>query len=266
MSVVERIPVSVVVSTFNRPAACRAAVESALAQRPAPLEVLVCDDGSPTSVAAALREWADEVDGVEYVGLTPNRGTPAPARNAGVRAARGEWVGFLDDDDRWLPGKLAAQWVHAAGGRWDVISGGATTLDGRTYFTAETCPPREPRAADLDVANPVILSTALVRRSVLVSSGGFPERSRYAGIEDYSLWLALADHRARFLVLEELLVLYDDSGVERLSSAAVRLQLALAEVSVRRWMRKPWRRSRANAAIRECRLAARLVLPGLRTT
>jgi glycosyltransferase involved in cell wall biosynthesis len=266
MSFVERIPVSVVVSTFNRPAACRAAVESALAQRPAPLEVLVCDDGSPTSVAAALQEWSDEVDGVEYLGVTPNRGTPAPARNAGVRAARGDWVGFLDDDDRWLPGKLASQWAHAASGRWDVISGGATRLDGCNYFTPETRPPREPDASDLDVANPVILSTALVRRSLLLLSGGFPERGRYAGIEDYSLWLTLADQRARFLVLEEPLALYDDSGTERLSSAAVRLQLAMAEVSARRWLREPWRRSRANAAIRECRLAARLVLAGLRPT
>src|SRR4051794_12968179 len=103
----ERLPVSVVIPTYNRSAACRAAVESVLAQRPRPLEVLVCDDASPTRVVEDLREWCASRPDVEFVGLTQNGG-PSGARNAGIERARCDWIAFLDDDDRWLPGKLAA--------------------------------------------------------------------------------------------------------------------------------------------------------------
>lgn len=235
---------------------CRGAVESVLAQRPEPLEVLVCDDGSPEPAAGALREWCATLDGVEFVGL-PHRGTPAPARNAGLRVARGDWVAFLDDDDRWLPGKLALQSAQAASGRWDVISGDALRPNGDRYFTENTRPAREPTPAELDAANPVILSTALVRRGLVLACGGFPEQRKYAGIEDYALWLALADRGARFLVLDDALARYEDVGAERLSSAGLRLQRSLAELATRRWLRAPWRRSRANAAIRESLAYAR---------
>jgi glycosyltransferase involved in cell wall biosynthesis len=250
------VSVSVVIATFNRPDVCRGAVESVLAQRPLPLEVLVCDDGSPGPAAAALREWCATLDRVEFIGL-PHRGTPAPARNAGLRAARGDWVAFLDDDDRWVPGKLALQSAQAAGGHWDVVSGDALRPKGDRYFTEETRPSREPAPVEIDAANPVILSTALARRELVLACGGFPEQRKYAGIEDYALWLALADRGARFLVLDEPLARYEDLGAERLSSAGLRLQRGLAELAARRWLSAPWKRSRANAAIRESRAYAR---------
>jgi glycosyltransferase involved in cell wall biosynthesis len=256
----DRLPISVVVATYDRPQSCRAAVESVVEQRPAPLEVLVCDDGSPPTAANELRAWCASLPDVEFVGLAPNRGTPAPARNAGIRRARGEWIAFLDDDDLWLPGKLAAQWTHAISGRWDVISGDGIRHGGRRFFSEQTRPSPEPTYADLQSVNPVLLSTALARRGMLLAAGGFPERRRYGGIEDYVLWLALADRGARFLVTEDVLVRYDDIGAERLSSAALRLQLVLAGLAASRWLQAPWERPRATAALRAGVKAGRFAL------
>jgi glycosyltransferase involved in cell wall biosynthesis len=71
------------------------------------MEVLVIDDGSRDDTEALVR---NRYAGCRYVHQR-NRGV-SHARNRGIRLARGDWLAFLDSDDAWLPGKLAAQ-VHA---------------------------------------------------------------------------------------------------------------------------------------------------------
>jgi glycosyltransferase involved in cell wall biosynthesis len=253
----ERVPVSVVIATYNRPSGCRAAVASVLAQRRLPLEVLVCDDASPRDAVDELRAWCEPQPGVEFLGLGENRG-PAAARNAGIERARGEWIAFLDDDDRWLPETLAAQWVQAESGSWDVIAGNGVRPDGSPFYSEP--PPRQPTFADIHAANPVILSTALARRSTVLAAGGFREGRKYLGIEDYALWLAMADIGARFLVLPDALVAYEDADPARLSSALITRQVALARLSVARWLRAPLQAPRAKAAARESIKASRFIV------
>ncbi|MDG4831981.1 glycosyltransferase family 2 protein [Solwaraspora sp. WMMD1047] len=98
--------VSVVVPTLNRPALVARAVRSALAQTVPNIEVLVVVDGPDPATRAALDSFADHR--LRVIGL-PARGGAPSARNAGVRAARAPWTALLDDDDEWLPTKLAVQ-------------------------------------------------------------------------------------------------------------------------------------------------------------
>ncbi|MCL9758336.1 glycosyltransferase family 2 protein [Frankia sp. AiPa1] len=96
-----------VIPTVGRPS-LRAAVASALAQDPAPLEVVVVMDlPRPTDGVAADGVAAD--DPRVQVLWTGGLAGPSGARMAGVGQARGEIVAFLDDDDEWLPGNLAAR-------------------------------------------------------------------------------------------------------------------------------------------------------------
>ncbi|WP_344650656.1 glycosyltransferase family 2 protein [Cryptosporangium japonicum] len=97
---------SVVIPTRNRPELVVRAVRSALAQTLRNLEVVVVVDGPDPATRAALDGIGD--DRVRAVELVESGGAP-DARNAGVGAARGEWTAFLDDDDEWLPEKLATQ-------------------------------------------------------------------------------------------------------------------------------------------------------------
>jgi hypothetical protein len=80
------------------------------------------------------------------------------------------------------------------------------------------------------------------------------------GIEDYAPWLRLADRGARFLVLEDLLVECADAPRDRLSTAHIRRQVAVADLAARRWLRAPLQPPRARAAARESVKAARFVL------
>jgi glycosyltransferase involved in cell wall biosynthesis len=234
--------VSAVISTYQRPDECERAVRSALAQEPAPLEVLVCDDGSADSTAERFSDFGDPR--VRYIRVEPNRGTPAPARNAGVQAAQGDWIAFLDDDDEWLPGKLAAQLAHS--GDADVIATNAITSGGDPYFPGA---PEEHRPSRREIlaANPVIQSSVMVRRGAGLH---FPEQGWLRGIEDYGAWLALADEGARFLVLGEPLVRYATHSADRFSGGApARVERAVARLAWQRAARHPLDRELVRAAL-----------------
>jgi glycosyltransferase involved in cell wall biosynthesis len=96
--------VSVVIPTYNRSELILAAVESVLSQTYTDYELIVIDDGSTDSTRERLRPYLDRI---RYF-YQPNRGVSA-ARNAGVKAARGEWLSMLDSDDVWHPTKLERQ-------------------------------------------------------------------------------------------------------------------------------------------------------------
>ena len=97
--------VSCVLPAHNAAPHLRGAIDSILGQhRGPPLEVIVADDGSTDSTAAIAKSYGDLVRVV-----TEPVGGPAATRNLGIRAARGEFIGFLDPDDRWHPDKLSLQ-------------------------------------------------------------------------------------------------------------------------------------------------------------
>jgi len=94
--------VSVILPTCNRAHLVGEAIESVLAQtRPAD-EILVVDDGSIDATPERLAAFGDRV-----VAIRRENAGAAAARNAGLRAATGDWVTFLDDDDVWAPERLA---------------------------------------------------------------------------------------------------------------------------------------------------------------
>ncbi|TCB99012.1 glycosyltransferase family 2 protein [Micromonospora zingiberis] len=98
--------VSVVVPTFARPALVTRAVRSALAQTVTDIQVVVVVDGPDENTGRALAAIGDPR--LRVVELPAKGGAPN-ARNVGVREARAFWTALLDDDDEWLPNKLAVQ-------------------------------------------------------------------------------------------------------------------------------------------------------------
>lgn len=179
--------ISVVIPTHNRAHTMARALDSVLAQTLLPSEVIVVDDGSTDTTSELLSRHYPQV----RVLSQSNQGVSA-ARNTGIRAARDEWIAFLDSDDSWLPRKLERQaelitrnpgrrlchteeiWIRR-GVRVNAMSKHAKK-GGRIF---RDCLP-------LCVISP---SSTLVRRDLLDETGLFDED--LPACEDYDLWLRI---------------------------------------------------------------------------
>ena len=185
---------SLIIPTFNHARFVGAAIDSALAQTVSAFEVIVVDDGSTDETPAVLARYAGRV----RVLRQENRGLSA-ARNAGLAAAHGTFVSFLDADDVMAPTKLAAQLEvlersHAVGWTYcDVLM--ETVATGTTARASERFGYAS-RALDgwlfpeLIHGNFIPAIAPLVRRTALEVAGGFDER--LTALEDWDMWLRLS--------------------------------------------------------------------------
>jgi glycosyltransferase involved in cell wall biosynthesis len=96
--------VSVIIPAYNSAATVAACVESCLAQRHDDFEVVVVDDGSRDATPDVLARFGERIRFIRQ----PNGGIAA-ARNAGVRAARGDYIAWMDNDDLMHPDRLRLQ-------------------------------------------------------------------------------------------------------------------------------------------------------------
>ena len=107
--------VSVVLTTFNRSRLLSRSIDSVLAQTFTDFQLIVVDDCSTDDTQQVLAGIDDTR--LSVIRHERNRGL-SEARNSGVRAAAGTFVAFHDDDDEWLPQKLAVE-VAALSGQPD---------------------------------------------------------------------------------------------------------------------------------------------------
>mgnify|MGYP005837720585 CR=1 FL=1 len=194
--------VSVVIPTYNRAQFLREAIESVLAQTFTGWELIVVDNGSTDGTATLCASY-----GPKLTYLLEQRQGPAAARNRGIAAARGEFVAFLDDDDIWLPEKLARQLelmeqFPAAG----VVGCGQRCMDlsGRVFYTEPGKPRYELAELKLRCGPVGTTSGALVRKACLEELGGFDEGLRFN--EDWDLWLRIVRRYELRGVVEPLVV------------------------------------------------------------
>jgi glycosyltransferase involved in cell wall biosynthesis len=101
--------ISVILTTCNRSDLCHEAIDSVLSQEGAEFELVVVDDGSTDDTPTMLASYGDAIRVVRK-----ENGGVASARNAGIEAAKGDLLAFLDDDDLFLPGKLRIQAAYHA--------------------------------------------------------------------------------------------------------------------------------------------------------
>lgn len=109
----QKLPlISVVVPVYNRADIVARCLLSAASQHYRPLEIVVVDDGSVDGTGDRVREWANEFATQSNLSCSlicqENKGANS-ARNAGIKAATGQFIAFLDSDDTWHPDKLQRQ-------------------------------------------------------------------------------------------------------------------------------------------------------------
>jgi glycosyltransferase involved in cell wall biosynthesis len=169
---------SVIVPTYGRPAFLADAIASVLAQTFDDFECIVVDDATPggqTTVATDPR--------VRLIERTANGG-PAAARNTGIEAACGRYLAFLDDDDVWLPNRLAK--ARSAHERAPLVCCWQGTL-GEPYDTVSG------RLLEGDVADSVLDALTPHLGTTSVERTRAPRfDARYPAAEDVDWWLRAA--------------------------------------------------------------------------
>lgn len=239
--------VSVVIPTFNCAAFLPRAIDSALTQDYPDLEVIVVDDGSTDATPEVMERYAGRIVAIHQ----DNRGASA-ARNAGVRAATGEFVAFLDADDEYLPGRIGRcvrpmiddptigmthclAWCKGSDGcRW-------------TYGDVE-----QHRLFGSPLFPPTTQATACTtcRRELLTAVGGFDER--LIAYEDHDLWLRMMEVAEVRHVPEHLAVVHVRPGSMTTRTAMAHAYDALEQVLAAGFVRHPerYRSGRRIAAAR----------------
>jgi glycosyltransferase involved in cell wall biosynthesis len=200
--------VSVIIPVFNGAATICEALDSVFAQTSSDFEVIVINDGSTDATRALLRGY----EGKATILDQPNRG-PATARNVGIRASRGEYLAFLDADDKWQPSMLERtvpilqrdpECVLVYTDLAVVDSTGQslnTSLVGKAQAYA-------PSMEDLLARMwPIMPSAVVMRRSAFESAGGFCEEFTTANYEDAHFWL-LAREQGPFRYVPECLAIW----------------------------------------------------------
>lgn len=201
-----RVPVSVVIPFYDGDATIRRAVDSLERQTLQPSEIVVVDDGS--RIAPFAESMVSPGIPIRAVRLPDNRGIPA-ARNAGIRAARHPWIGFLDQDDEWAEEKLERQWrvLEGEGHRRDLVVFARLLMETgasrphlrppRRAIGAVEAGGRSAAAAFMRHGNVLPLVTLLLSREVFERHGYLDETLR-GGADDTELALRLVGEGVGF--------------------------------------------------------------------
>lgn len=204
--------VSVVVPAYNPGGYLAEALQSVVAQDFLNWECFVVDDGSTEDLT-----WVGRFDPRIRLIRQSNRGVSA-ARNAGIAASTGQYVAFLDADDRWLPTKLSQQVTCLDGLPSAVLSyTGASYIDRSGTITAEYPYTRHLSGyRDLLQENCIGTGSVLARRAAIMQAGGFDVALHSA--EDYDLWLRMS-LLGRFVFVEGRLAQYRRHGANASGNA-----------------------------------------------
>lgn len=222
--------VSVVITTCGRePDILRRAMESVMRQTYSDWEMLVVDDSpSNYTLRDAVRETVERIrqtakeqggNSIRYIAHEVNGGA-CVARNTGLAAAKGEYIAYLDDDDEWLPDKLALQ-VQKAREAGDGVAliycGSYVKRDGADKAVLRKQEYHRGRVYDSLILENYIGSTSfpLMRTDCLREIGGFDPQMQSA--QDADVWLRLAS-RYEVDYVEEPLVCYHIHGGERITT------------------------------------------------
>jgi len=184
MSMPVDVKVSVVMPAYNAAATLQASMDSVFAQTHADVELLVIDDRSKDATWEMIQHAAAREPRLVPIRQAQNGGVAA-ARNAGLEAATGTHIAFLDSDDRWLPDKLALQLAHMRETGTAISYTSYRRFDEAGRELSIVCPPAEVGYADMLKSNRIGNLTGIYDRSL------GDARFERIGHEDYVFWLKM---------------------------------------------------------------------------
>src|SRR3990167_574247 len=176
--------VSVITTTHNRAGLLKKTIESVLAQSFTDFEYLICDDASEDNTARVVKSFIDER--IKYYRRDKNFGNDSQPKNEAISRAKGEYVAFLDDDDRYKKDALKILYNYITATKAEVAYGDYINHEGKKTSPGWSI---DFKPSLLQRMNFIAMPVVMVKRSALLEVGGFNEE--IPKFKDWNLWLRL---------------------------------------------------------------------------
>lgn len=201
--------VSVIMPTYNHARFIREAIDSVLTQTYKNLELIIIDNYSKDDTEEIVASYRD--GRIKYLKFK-NNGVIAASRNYGIKNSHGEYIAFLDSDDKWIKYKLEKQIPHfqsskIVGVASDAILIGDTPYHRKKNYGRSKLGYVDYQYIDILNGNKIMTSSCIVKRKILEKVRFFDENRDFCFIEDWELWLRMARF-GLFRVLGDPLIFY----------------------------------------------------------
>jgi glycosyltransferase involved in cell wall biosynthesis len=208
----EQFPlVTAVICTYKRAQLVPRAIKSVQEQTYRNIEIIVVDDASPDDTQGVISRIEDPR--VRYIRHETNEGLPA-GRNTGIRAAKGEYVAFLDDDDEWYPKKIECQIAMMRCPGVDAVLSSSEGTSGHVRRFART----RVTADDLRRGNEFAPGSGLMAKASVLRELQFDELLGHG--EDWDLLVRLVLRGCQIAYIAEVLYRVNDGGHHRMTTAS----------------------------------------------
>ena len=201
---------SVIVPSYNNGPELREAIQSIIDQEEIKsgsidFEIIVVDDGSFPEFNTNLEGLATEFGSILTLTRMEKNSGPAAARNRGIKVSTGNWVGFVDADDRWTSNKLEKLLPLIREKKHEVIGGKVQ------YFSRNGAKiPDIPFDDSDNCVNHVQLGAILVRKEVFGNDLFFNETLRFG--EDTDWWIRIRENQLSIRLIEDVALEYHLHG------------------------------------------------------
>lgn len=236
---VDRASISVVCPTWRSASFIQHTLQSLLELDPYPDEIIFSDDGSDDETIKIIEDWIEHFSekGVDVQILKNGHLGPGAARNAGIAAARSEWIAFLDSDDFWVSNKigriqeiikthpninLVEHWekIEKRNGEKQILENGSS-IDTSRGLQKELY-----RLCHFST------SATTVRKDLLDKVGGFDRTLPSA--QDYELWLRISPW-LKPVIVEEVLGCYMEREGNITSRPYYKRYMPMVRILIRHW-------------------------------
>lgn len=201
--------ISVIIPAYNHAHFIDRALQSLLDQTYTNWEAIIIDNHSLDNTDEVVGGFSDSRITLLKIN---NNGVIAASRNMGIRAAKGDWVAFLDADDWWTPRKLELSFSALKAGADLVYHDLYTVSSLNQNIFNERIVSTEPRYplfnAFLCTGMSIPNSSVVVRRELLIQVGGMSEKRDLISVEDYDTWIRLSRLTEMFVRIPDCLGYY----------------------------------------------------------
>ncbi len=226
--------ISVIIPCYNQEKYIAETLNSILAQTFLDYEIIIINDGSTDNSISIITEFQKNYPHCITIINQENKGLPA-ARNAGVKAAQGEYIFPLDGDDKIVPTCLEKLYNAMIQNYGDVIHCNIKTF-GNSEEPIFFLPPNKLNF----VKQNCLVCSALYKKSDWEKYQGYDETMR-GGLEDWDFWLNFVEDNKKFYKVNEPLFLYRKSNISMTSSTKEKYKKLEDYIFTKRSQLKKWK-------------------------